>query len=116
VNQPANCLFKIIGGYRAFLKRTHHAVTQFRFVKRLAAIVCLYQSWHDEFGRFERGESLVAVQALPATTNLSTIACKARIDHFGFFVTAERTMHFEGLRLFSVSFRIALNQPRAEKA
>jgi hypothetical protein len=93
VDEPSDRFLERIRGNRTFFQRTNHAVFQLRFVKRLATVVAFDQSRHYQLGTFESRETLIAIQALATTPNLSTFPGEAGIDYFGFFVTTKGTVH-----------------------
>src|SRR5690606_2172334 len=79
-----------------------HAVSQLVLIEGLPAVVALDQARHYQFRRLERGETLVAVEALAPPAHLPPIGGQARIDHLGFFVTAKGTVHAIRLALRSI--------------
>ena len=72
----SDCLFELIGWHGALFERAHHAVTQLVLVEGLATAVGFDDARHDEFGRFEGREALIARQTLPATADLPTFPGK----------------------------------------
>ena len=97
--EPADRLFKLIGGYRAFLQGPNHAVSEFGLVERLPAAIVLDQPWHDQLGGLKGRKALIAVQALPAAADLAAFARQARVNYLGFFGAAKWTVHTSSVPL-----------------
>src|SRR5690606_32506270 len=102
MNQSPYGLFEFIRRHRPLFQCPDHAVSQLVLVERLPAAVALDQARHYQFRRLERGETLVAIEALAAPAHLPAITGEARIDHLGFFVTAKGTVHAIRLELRSI--------------
>jgi len=80
---------------RSLLERLQHAAAKFAFIERLTHVIAFDDARHDELSAFESRKPFVALQALAATPYLLALAREPRVDDFGLFEIAERTMHAE---------------------
>src|SRR5690606_36100071 len=77
---------------RAFFQRPQSAGMEFFFVEGLTRAVLLDDARHHQFGGFEGRETLTTADAFASAADLFAIGDQARVDDFGFRVSAERTM------------------------